>query len=111
MITQLESLQVRVVVQLLEAAATKTRSKDTNSNSNTERAAGASQRFRKGDRVRIMNKVKKPAMWTSKVAWNEGAASKATVKHIYMSKAHFVTDNGIKTWQTVNNLEKIHQQP
>ena len=60
--------------------------------------------FKKGDRVRIRNKVKRPANWDVKQAWDPEAAQSATVTHTYLEQVHFLTDNGVATWRARNNL-------
>jgi hypothetical protein len=64
--------------------------------------------FKKGDRVHIKNKLKKPAAWPKNNAWNQCLAQKATVTHTYREQVHFVTDNGVKTWRAENNLESLN---
>jgi hypothetical protein len=63
--------------------------------------------FRIGDRVRITNKVKKPAAWPREQTWSESEFRSATVTRVTRLQIHFVTDNGIKTWRAPNNLERI----
>lgn len=63
--------------------------------------------FKKGDRVRVKNKLKKPATWSKNDEWIQQQAQKATVTHRYLNQVHFVTDNGVKTWRAENNLENL----
>jgi hypothetical protein len=72
------------------------------------RAAATVPVFRSGDRVRIKNKVRKPATWSKSDEWNQRLAQKATVTHRYREQVHFITDNGVKTWRAENNLEAIN---
>jgi hypothetical protein len=58
-----------------------------------------------GDRVRITNRVKKPADWTR--AWDERKERVATVTRVTPSQIHFTTDNGVNTWRAPNNVKKI----
>ena len=60
--------------------------------------------FKKGDRVRIKNKVKRPANWDVEQVWDPEAAQSATVTHTYREQVHFLTDNGVATWRARNNL-------
>jgi hypothetical protein len=60
--------------------------------------------IQKGDRLRITNKVNKPRNWPGE--WDQDKAQKATVTHFYRGQVHFITDNGVRTWQAVNNLAK-----
>jgi hypothetical protein len=99
LIGQLRALQVRVAQ--LETAAPEPRT------DSAPPVRAAAPRFKRGDRVFIKNKVKKPATWSNAVAWNDDNAKTATVSHIYKGQVHFVTDNGVKTWRAVNNLERI----
>jgi hypothetical protein len=78
----------------------------------TQRGQGAREaavhlEFKEGDRVRIKNKLKKPATWPKTKVWNQGLAQKATITHTYREQVHFRTDNGVKTWRAGNNLELI----
>jgi hypothetical protein len=69
--------------------------------------AAASKGFRRGDRVKIKNALKKPATWSNDNTWIKELAQVATVTHLYRDQVHFVTDNGVKTWRATNNLELI----
>ena len=60
-----------------------------------------------GDRVRIKNRVTKPASWDPRNKWVPSKAKHATVTRFYKGQVHFITDNGRSTWRVVNNLEKI----
>ena len=59
--------------------------------------------FRRGDRVRITNRVRRPA--TAGVSWTEERERLATVTRIIPDQVHIRTDNGTKTWRAHNNLE------
>ena len=64
--------------------------------------------YEKGDRVRIVNKVRKPATWP--VVWNDSAIEnerRATVTHVVQHQVWIVTDNGTKTWRAPNNLKRL----
>ena len=61
----------------------------------------------KGDRVRITNKVKRPAAWTSQLAWDKERERSATVTKVTPTQVFFITDNGVETWRAPNNLKKI----
>ena len=67
----------------------------------------ANSGLKKGDRVRVKNKLKKPATWSKSDEWIQQQAQKATVTHRYRNQIHFVTDNGVKTWRAENNLETL----
>ncbi len=70
-------------------------------------ATGPSHSYAVGDRVYILNKIKKPAIWDSRRVWNEGEARNATVTEVRPTQIFFVTDNGVETWRAPNNLRKI----
>ena len=61
--------------------------------------------FRQGDRVRITNKVRKPA--TSGPAWTEAKERLATVTKVIPDQVHILTDNGTRTWRAPNNLRRV----
>lgn len=63
--------------------------------------------LRKGDRVRIKNKVIKPATWPVERPWIKEEARRATITRVTRDQIHFVTDNGTRTWRAPNNLERI----
>ena len=60
-----------------------------------------------GDRVRIKNRVTRPADWDPRNKWVPSEAKHATVTRFYKGQVHFITDNGHSTWRAINNLEKI----
>ena len=101
LIAELANLRVRVA-QLEAAAATDHRTAQrTQEEDDTLRRVD--DPFRPGDRVRITNKVKRPATWDNSNPWNQEAAQRATVTRIYKEQVHFRTDNGIETWRARNN--------
>jgi hypothetical protein len=59
------------------------------------------------DRVRIKNKVRKPATWSSAIVWTEARERLATVTRVTRDQVHFVTDNGTRTWRAPNNLIRL----
>ncbi len=108
LISELEALRIRVAQ--LEAAATErgdNKGAEVAATNNKGAEVAATNEFKEGDRVRIKNQLKKPATWPNKVAWNKEEAQRATVTHTYKEQIHFVTDNGVKTWRAVNNLEPL----
>ena len=62
--------------------------------------------FTIGTRVRIKNKVRKPA--TAGGDWTEERERLATVTETRVDQVHFVTDNGTRTWRAPNNLQRIN---
>jgi len=63
--------------------------------------------LRRGDRIRITNRVKKPATWTGASVWDEERERVATVTQVTPKQVHFVTDNGTRTWRAPNNVRRI----
>jgi hypothetical protein len=61
--------------------------------------------FTTGDRVRIKNKIRKPA--TAGPSWTENKERFATVTRVTVDQVHLTTDNGTKTWRAPNNLRFI----
>ena len=62
----------------------------------------------RGDRVRIINKIKRPANWLAR--WDERDIEnerRATVTHRVRDQVWIVTDNGTTSWRAPNNLERI----
>ena len=60
-----------------------------------------------GDRVRILNKIKKSATWNNSIVWSESSARLATVTQVRATQIFFTTDNGVETWRAPNNLRKL----
>ena len=61
-----------------------------------------------GNRIRIKNRVRKPAMWTSENdEWTEAKERLATVTQVTQEQIHFVTDNGTRTWRAPNNVRRL----
>lgn len=61
--------------------------------------------LKRGDRVRIKNKVRRPA--TAGPTWSEANERLATVTRVTAEQVHITTDNGTKTWRGPNNLKLI----
>ena len=64
---------------------------------------------KEGDRIRITNRVKKPATWTGPGVWDKEREKVATMTQVTRNQIHFVTDNGTQTWQAPNNVERIER--
>ena len=94
MIRELKALQLRKSVIIAELEEAYSASESVNG-------------IRKGDRVRIKNKVKKPASWTRQIEWDKEKERSATVTKITATQIHFVTDNGVETWRAPNGLKRI----
>ena len=57
----------------------------------------------RGDRVRITNKIKRPASWTAHWDVRDNVNErKATVTHTVREQVWVITDNGTKTWRSRN---------
>ena len=63
--------------------------------------------IRRGDRVRIKNKIKKPATWPSMKLWREDKYRSAIVTEITPAQIFILTDKGVSTWRAPNNLKKV----
>jgi hypothetical protein len=64
-----------------------------------------------GDRIRITNRVRKPATWPRKVEWEERKERHGTVTRVTTEQVHIVTDNGTHTWRAPQNLKRITKDP
>ena len=96
---QLRAINIRLA-QLESAAAVR----------DPERSAGdlaAANTLKRGDRIEIKNKLRRPSTWDVRVKWDQQQAQKATVTHFYKEQVHFITDNGVKTWRAINNVSKL----
>jgi hypothetical protein len=67
----------------------------------------ARRELRVGDRVRILNRFSKPAVWDNRKRWVEAEAKTATVTKVRTRQVFFVTDNGVETWRAPNNLKLL----
>lgn len=68
--------------------------------------APSSPIFDTGDRVRITNKITKPASWT--LPRDRAAVqqfSRANVTSVNHERVHLLTDIGVVTWRSAKNLE------
>jgi hypothetical protein len=118
-IEQLTAQLRNVTLRLAQLEAAADRRGDYVSSASTaaapveEEGVGSSARkaaapiLQKGDRVYITNAVNKPQSW--KGTWEQVKAQRATVTHFYKGQVHFVTDNNIRTWRAVNNLERLEE--
>ena len=65
--------------------------------------------FTRGNRVKVVNKIKRPATWSKPWGFQESLNERnATVTHRVKNQVWFVTDNGTKTWRAPNNLRHTH---
>ena len=101
LINELKTLKLREtrIIALLEAA---------NEERNAVRPAAVANEtgFERGDRVRVLNRFRRPADWPSNLEWDERLARTATVTRVTVSplRVYFLTDNGIETWRIPANL-------
>jgi hypothetical protein len=66
--------------------------------------------IRRGDRVTIKNKIRRPATCSDESKWTKEKERVATVTRVTNDQIHFVTDNGTKTWRAPNNLSKLNNE-
>ena len=104
-IAELRSLRLQVA--RLESELSDERNRPTPPTGPPARLASEDHGYAVGDRVYILNKIKKPATWVSSVAWSEAEAKKATITAVRTRQIFFTTDNGVETWRAPNNLRKL----
>jgi hypothetical protein len=107
LIEELHSLRIRVSQVEAELSAQRQARPLENEQRVTLTPIGLS----KGDCVRVINHIRRPAVWPSTIVWDEITKEKernATITHIVKDQVHFITDNGTKTWRAPNNLRKIN---
>ena len=100
LINELKSLRVRV--SQVESQLQEIRAQEETA------VAAPTSVLARGDRVRITNKVKRPASWLAR--WDERDIEnerRATVTHRVRDQVWIITDNGTKTWRAPNNLERL----
>ena len=110
LIEELKALRVRetAIIREIEAAnesrIRRASSSTTQSRETNDAEDVSSNRIRTGDRVRITNKIRRPA--TATATWTEQLERIATVTRVTPEQIHIVTDNGTRTWRAPNNLRK-----
>jgi hypothetical protein len=62
-----------------------------------------------GDRIRILNTIKKPITWPPTIPWIPSAAKAATVTAVINNRIYFTTDNGVHTWGSRRNILLSHK--
>ena len=68
----------------------------------------APTKLSRGDRVRIINAIKRPASWVKR--WDDRDIENerhATVTHTTSKQVWVITDNGTKTWRAHNNVKRL----
>ena len=69
---------------------------------------GATVTLTRGDRVRIINAIKRPASWTKRWDSNTNERERlATVTHTTPTQVWLITDNGTKTWRAHKNVRRL----
>ncbi len=101
LIAELKRLKVREAEIISELEETVGQQRASHSE-----GANTTGRLSIGDRVRITNRVRRPANWTNEATWEEEKERRATVTKVTPDQVHIVTDNGVKTWRAPNNLKK-----
>ena len=112
LLEELRALRIRetaIIEQLEEVNRTRASvPRETAANEGGREATADRRLLRKGDRVRIKNKMRKPA--TAGDSWSEPRERLATVTSVTKDQVHIVTDNGTKTWRAPNNLQLTEHQ-
>jgi hypothetical protein len=111
LIEELRTLKIReieIVAELKRAVSTA--QTDTNEREDTRDTEQATARngVKRGDRVRITNKIRRPA--SAGPAWTEAKERLATVTSVTPTQVHILTDNGTRTWRGPNNLRAVQKQ-
>ena len=109
LIEELKALRVRetAIIREIEAAnelRIRRASINATERRETNNAEAVPNCIRTGDRVRITNKIRRPA--TATATWTEQLERIATVTRVTPEQIHIVTDNGTRTWRAPNNLRK-----
>lgn len=111
----LQSLKLKeadLTVQLQEALQEQEQERLTHKVLATTKEETKIHGFAKGDRVWIINQIKKPSSWDNSTAWEETRL--ATVTEVLIKnngrvvQVHFETDNGVTTWRAPNNLRLLN---
>jgi hypothetical protein len=105
LIEELRTLKIReteIVAELNRVSKGASESRVENNEEDKPRVGIA-----KGDRVRVTNKVRKPA--SAGPTWTEAKERLATVTSVSATQVHILTDNGTKTWRGPNNLRLLQK--
>jgi hypothetical protein len=109
LIEELQALRIRetaIIARLEQVNRARNGGNDANENrGNNEAGEPNPHGFTRGDRVRITNRVRRPA--TAGPTWSEARERLATVTRVIPDQIHVVTDNGTRTWRAPNNLAII----
>jgi hypothetical protein len=107
LIEELRTLKIRETEIVAELKRV-TGERDKNNNRSTEQTTIANAEIKRGDRVRISNKVRKPA--SAGPTWTEAKERLATVTRVTATQVHILTDNGTRTWRGPNNLRLLQKK-
>jgi hypothetical protein len=105
LIEELKRLRIRQTAVLAEIREVVEEANEADQDNNDINLVAIRHGFNVGDRVRITNKIRKPA--TAGTSWNENRERLATVSRITVDQVHIITDNGTRTWRAPNNLRLI----
>jgi CHAT domain-containing protein len=109
LIEELRALKIReieLITELARVTSDRVETNETNRRDNEQTTVVNG--IRRGDRVRITNKVRKPA--SAGPTWTEAKERLATVTDTTPTQIHILTDNGTRTWRGPNNLRVLHKQ-
>ena len=115
LIQELKDLKIREaqVLLRLERAHQKNKNQERCEETSTDSTTPSAREnedntrgYKKGDRIVITNRVKKPVNW--KGEWTATKERHATVTISTTEKVFFKTDNGVFTWRAPKNI--VHQQ-
>jgi hypothetical protein len=88
-----------------------TTNKQTAVVTNREERRNTNRNLAGGDRIRIKNRLHKPANWNNDIEWVESEGKNATVTEVLTKgtsiQVHFITDNGVRTWRAPNNVQLL----
>ena len=105
---QLTSLTIRL--SQVEGELQELRTQRTNANEDPDRR-NLAQQLKRGDRVRILSKIRRPTDWTGRWTDTEIEIERtATVTHTVKDQVWIITDNGTKTWRATHNLELLTEE-
>ena len=103
LIADLQRLRVQESHIIEEIERTERATREDNTNERATTADGTTIEI--GSRVRIKNKVRRPA--SAGPAWTEAKERVAIVTRFYREQIHIRTENGTNTWRAKNNLELV----
>lgn len=105
LIQELQALRLRETAIIAQLEQEVLKGSETHRAHQTETTRSRSTTLKRGDRVRITNKIRKPA--TADETWRRDKEELATVTKVTKTQVHITTDNGTETWRAPNNLRLI----